>query len=80
MRRVILTALSIGLMPLLGYGQLPPLNAAEGTWMMHHGAASLRGLQRMRGAITGLYVKCFNYFGTAEGDPIVADINGDGCL
>jgi len=78
MKRVILTALSIGLMPVLGYGQLPPLNAAEGTWMMHHGAASLRGLQRLRGAITGPYVKCYNFFGTAEGDPIVADINGDG--
>jgi outer membrane protein assembly factor BamB len=78
MKRVILTALSIGLMPVLGYGQLPPLDAAEGTWMMHHGAASLRGLQRLRGAITGPYVKCYNSFGTAEGDPIVADINGDG--
>jgi hypothetical protein len=78
MKRVILTALSIGLMPVLGYGQLPPLDAADGTWMMHHGAASLRGLQRLRGAITGPYVKCQSYFGTAEGDPIVADINGDG--
>jgi hypothetical protein len=78
MKRVILTALSIGLMPVLGYGQLPPLDAATGTWMMHHGAASLRGLQRLKGAITGPYVKCFNSFATAEGDPIVADINGDG--
>ncbi len=78
MKRVILTAVSIGLMPVLGYGQLPPLNAAEGTWMMHHGAASLRGLQRLRGAVTGPYVKCQNFFGTAEADPIVADINGDG--
>jgi len=78
MKRVILTAVSIGLMPVLGYGQLPPLDAAEGTWMMHHGAASLRGLQRLRGAITGPYVKCYASFGTAEGDPIVADINGDG--
>jgi hypothetical protein len=78
MKRVILTALSIGLMPVLGYGQLPPLNAAEATWMMHHGAASLRGLQRLQGAITGPHVKCFNSFATAEGDPIVADINGDG--
>ncbi|MFZ8832975.1 MAG: FG-GAP-like repeat-containing protein [Candidatus Caldipriscus sp.] len=78
MKRVILTALSIGLMPLLGYGQLPPRDAAEGTWMMHHGAASLRGLQRLKGALTGPYVKCQNYFATAEGDPLVADINGDG--
>jgi len=78
MKRVILTALSISLMPVLGYGQLPPLDAAEGTWMMHHGAASLRGLQRLRGAVTGPDVKCYNSFGTAEGDPIVADINGDG--
>jgi len=78
MKRVILTALSIGLMPVFGYGQLPPLNAAEGTWMMHHGAASLRGLQRLKGAITGPHVRCENFFATAEGDPIVADINGDG--
>ncbi len=78
MKRVILTALSIGLMPVLGYGQLPPLDAAEGTWMMHHGAASLRGLQRLTGAITGPHVKCENFFATAEADPIVADINGDG--
>jgi outer membrane protein assembly factor BamB len=78
MKRVILTALSVGLLPVLGYGQLPPLDAAEGTWMMHHGAASLRGLQRLRGAVTGPHVKCYNSFGTAEGDPIVADINGDG--
>jgi hypothetical protein len=53
MKRVILTALSIGLIPVLGYGQLPPLDAAEGTWMMQHGAASLRGLQRLKGAVTG---------------------------
>jgi outer membrane protein assembly factor BamB len=78
MKRVILTALSIGLLPVLGYGQLPPLDAAEGTWMMHHGAASMRGLQRLKGAITGPYVRCDNFFATAEGDPIVADINGDG--
>jgi len=78
MKRAILTTLSIGLMPVLGYGQLPPVNVALGTWMMHHGATSLRGVQSMRGAVTGPYVKCFNYFGTAEGDPIVADINGDG--
>jgi len=78
MKRVILTAVSIGLLPVLGYGQLPPLNAAEVTWMMHNGAASLRGLQRMKGALTGPHIKCYNFFGTAEGDPIVADINGDG--
>ncbi len=79
MKRVILTALSIGLLPVLGYGQsFPPVNVALGTWMMHHGSTSLRGVQSMRGAVTGPYVKCFNTFGTAEGDPIVADINGDG--
>jgi outer membrane protein assembly factor BamB len=78
MKRVILTALSIGLMPVLGYGQLPPLDAAEGTWMMHHGAASMRGLQRLRGAITGPNVRCSAVFDVSEGDPIVADINGDG--
>jgi outer membrane protein assembly factor BamB len=78
MKRVILTALSISLMPVLGYGQLPPLDAAEGTWMMHHGAASLRGLQRLRGAITGPNIRCSAVFDVSEGDPIVADINGDG--
>jgi len=79
MKRVILTALSIGLLPVLGYGQsFPPVNAAVGTWMMHHGSTSLRGVQLLRGAVTGPYVKCYNSFGTAEGDPIVADINGDG--
>jgi outer membrane protein assembly factor BamB len=48
--------------------------------MMHHGAASLRGLQRLKGAVTGPYVKCFNSFATAEGDPVIADINGDGSM
>jgi outer membrane protein assembly factor BamB len=78
MKRVILTVVSIGIMPVLGYGQLPPRNVALGTWMMHHGATSLRGVQIMKGAVTVPYVKCFYTFGTAEGDPIVADINGDG--
>ncbi|MFZ8833163.1 MAG: FG-GAP-like repeat-containing protein [Candidatus Caldipriscus sp.] len=80
MKRVILTALSIGLMPVLGYGQsFPPVNAAVGTWMMHHGSTSLRGLQLLKGAVTGPHVKCSYYFGSgSEGDPIIADINGDG--
>ena len=80
MRRVILTALSVGLMPVLGYGQsFPPVNAAVGTWMMHHGSTSLRGLQLLRGAVTGPHVKCSYYFGSgSEGDPVIADINGDG--
>jgi len=80
MKRVILTALSIGLMPVLGYGQsFPPVNAAVGTWMMHHGSTSLRGVQLLRGAVTGPHIKCsysLGYYG--EGDPIIADINGDG--
>jgi hypothetical protein len=46
--------------------------------MMHHGSTSLSGLQLLKGAVTGPHVKCFNTFATAEGDPIVADINGDG--
>jgi len=78
MKRVILTALSIGLLPVLGYGQFPPVDAASGTWMMHHGSTSLRGVQLLRGAVTGPYVKCFNTFATAEAYPIIADINGDG--
>ncbi|MFZ8833031.1 MAG: FG-GAP-like repeat-containing protein [Candidatus Caldipriscus sp.] len=79
MKRVILTALSIGLMPVLGYGQsFPPVNVALGTWMMHHGSTSLRGVQLLRGAVTGPYVKCSYDFGSGgEGDPIIADINGD---
>jgi hypothetical protein len=32
----------------------------------------------MKGAITGPHVRCENFIATAEGDPIVADINGDG--
>jgi len=80
MKRVILTALSIGLMPVLGYGQsFPPVNAAVGTWMMHHGSTSLRGVQLLRGAVTGPHIKCsysLGYYG--EGDPVIADINGDG--
>jgi len=78
MKRVILTALSISLMPVLGYGQFPPVNAAVGTWMMHHGSTSLRGVQLLKGAVTGPYVKCSYDFGSgSEGDPIIADINGD---
>jgi len=80
MKRVILTALSIVLMPVLGYGQsFPPVDAAVGTWMMHHGSTSLSGLQLLKGAVTGPHVKCSYYFGSgSEGDPIIADINGDG--
>jgi hypothetical protein len=79
MKRVILTALSISLLPVLGYGQFPPVNAAVGTWMMHHGATSLSGFQLLKGAVTGPHVKCSYSFGSgSEGDPIIADINGDG--
>ena len=80
MKRVILTALSIGLLPVLGYGQsFPPVDAAVGTWMMHHGSTSLRGVQLLRGAVTGPHVKCSYSFGYgSEGDPVIADINGDG--
>jgi outer membrane protein assembly factor BamB len=79
MKRVILTALSISLMPVLGYGQFPPVNAAVGTWMMHHGSTSLSGLQLLKGAVTGPHVKCSYSFGSgSEGDPVIADINGDG--
>jgi len=79
MKRVILTALSIGIMPLLGYGHLPPLDAAVGTWMMHHGSTSLSGLQLLKGAVTGPDVKCsYNLGHGGEGDPVIADINGDG--
>jgi len=80
MKRVILTALSISLMPVLGYGQsFPPVDAAVGTWMMHHGSTSLSGLQLLRGAVTGPHVKCSYWLGHGgEGDPVIADINGDG--
>jgi hypothetical protein len=47
--------------------------------MMHHGSTSLSGLQLLKGAVTGPHVKCSYYFGSgSEGDPIIADINGDG--
>ncbi len=80
MKRVILTALSIGLMPVLGYGQsFPPVNVAVGTWMMHNGSTSLRGVQSMKGAVTGPHIKCsYNLGSGGEGEPIIADINGDG--
>jgi hypothetical protein len=80
MKRVILTTLSIGLIPVLGYGQFPPVNAAVGTWMMHHGATSLSGLQLLKGAVTGPNLKCTGSLGGlgSEGDPAIADINGDG--
>jgi len=81
MKRVILTALSIGLMPVLGYGQsFPPVNAAVGTWMMHHGSTSLSGLQLLKGAVTGPDLRCTGSLGGlgSEGDPAIADINGDG--
>jgi hypothetical protein len=67
-------------MPVLGYGQgFPPVNAAVGTWMMHHGSTSLSGLQLLKGAVTGPHVKCSYSFGSgSEGDPVIADINGDG--
>jgi hypothetical protein len=79
MKRAISTALSIGLMPILGYGQsFPHVNVALGTWMMHHGSTSLSGLQLLKGAVTGPHIKCSYSFGTAEGEPIIADINGDG--
>jgi len=64
--------------PAFGWGQFPPVSSAEGTWMMHHGSTSLRGLQRLRGAVTGPDVKCQAYVGYGEGDPIIADVNGDG--
>jgi hypothetical protein len=63
MKRVILTALGIGLMPVLGYGQFPPVDAAVGTWMMHHGATSLSGLQLLKGAVTGPDLKCTGSLG-----------------
>jgi outer membrane protein assembly factor BamB len=80
MKRVILTALSIGLLPVLGYGQsFPPVNVALGTWMMHHGATSLRGVQSMKGAVTGPNVRCsYLIYHGGEGEPLIADINGDG--
>jgi hypothetical protein len=78
MKRVILTVVSVGLMPVLGYGQFPPVNVALGTWMMHHGSTSLRGAQSMKGAVTGPNIKCSYSFGSAEGDAVIADINGDG--
>ena len=71
-------AVILALVPAFGWGQFPPVSAAEGTWMMHHGSTSLRGLQRLKGAVTGPNVKCQVYVGYGEGDPIIADVNGDG--
>ncbi|NPB04312.1 MAG: PQQ-binding-like beta-propeller repeat protein [Thermotogae bacterium] len=58
---------------------VPPPNAAVGVWMMHHGASSLRGMQLLRGAITGPNVRCSGSISNgSEGDPAIGDINGDG--
>ncbi len=78
MKRAALSVISLSLIPLLGYAQFPPRDMAVGTWMMHHGATSLRGVQTLRGAVTGPNIRCSATFGTSEGDPIVADINADG--
>ncbi len=78
MKRAALGAISISLIPVLGYAQFPPYDMAVGTWMMHHGATSLRGVQLLKGAVTGPNVKCSASIEKVEGDPIVADINADG--
>jgi len=57
----------------------PPLDAAVATWMNHHGATSMSGLQLLKGAVTGPNLKCSGSIsGGSEGDPAVADVNGDG--
>lgn len=63
------------------FGQsLPPFRAANSTWMMYQGAAYLTGLQLLKGAVAGPNVKCTDdsLGRVAIGDPLVADINGDG--
>jgi len=77
MKRLAKTVI-LALVPVFVYGQFPPVSAAVGTWMMHHGSTSLRGLQVLKGAVTGPNVKCQVYVGTGEGDPLIADVNGDG--
>jgi outer membrane protein assembly factor BamB len=48
--------------------------------MMHHGSTSLSGLQLLKGAVTGPNLKCTGSLEGwgSEGDPAIADINGDG--
>ena len=77
MKRLAKTVI-LALVPVFVYGQFPPVSAAVGTWMMHHGSTSLSGLQLLKGAVTGPNVKCQVNLGSGEGDPIIADINGDG--
>lgn len=69
------------LVPTVALGQsLPPFRAANSTWMMHQGATYLTGLQLLKGAVVGPNVKCTDdsLNRVAIGDPLVADINGDG--
>jgi len=55
-----------------------PFDYAVGTWYMRNGSLSHSGVQALKGAVTGPNIKC-SYSGlTGEGDPLVADINGDG--
>ncbi len=55
-----------------------PLDYATATWYMRNGALSHSGVQNLRGAVSGPNLRC-SYSGvTGEGDPLVADINGDG--
>ncbi|NPB03574.1 MAG: PQQ-binding-like beta-propeller repeat protein [Thermotogae bacterium] len=55
-----------------------PEDYAIGTWYMRNGSLSHSGVQALSGAVTGPDLRC-SYGGlTGEGDPLVADINGDG--
>ncbi len=55
-----------------------PFDYATATWYMRNGALSHSGLQNLKGAVSGPNLRC-SYSGiTGEGDPLIADINGDG--
>ncbi len=60
------------------FAQFAPFDYAVGTWFMRNGALSHSGVQALSGAVTGPDLKC-SYSGlTGEGDPLIADVNGDG--
>jgi len=58
--------------------QFAPFDYAVGTWFKRNGALSHAGVQALSGAVTDPDLKC-SYSGlTGEGDPLIADVNGDG--
>jgi len=60
--------------------QVPPSDAANGTWMKFRGSSKNTGVQLMKGNYTSPPVKKWELItgDGAEGDPIIGDVDGDG--